>query len=336
MFITIIVPCYNEEAVIEATHTRLSSVCEEQTWDVEYLYINDGSCDQTEQLLDTLAMQDSSVRVLKFSRNFGHQAAVCAGLDHAHGDAAVIIDADLQDPPELIPTMVDMWQKGEGRIIYGKRTSRDGETWFKKWSAGAFYRLIDYLSDTPLPRDTGDFRLVDRKVIEAFKKLPERNKYIRGLFPWLGFKAVPLEYHRDARLAGETKYPLAKMLRLAFNGIFSFSRKPLQMATNLGVFNLVASLLLMVYVFVSYFSKQIESVPGWASTMLVLVFFSGIQLVSLGLLGAYVGRIFEEVKGRPEYVVEEEISCKRVNQIPNTVTLQKSSHQATEQQKLKA
>lgn len=305
MLISIIVPCYNEEDVIRQTHKRLLQMLALVDWDSEFIYINDGSQDATFSILREIHHDDDRIKVVSFSRNFGHQASVSAGLRYASGDAAVIIDADLQDPPELIPQMVQMWAAGEGLIIYGKRINRLGESFFKKFTANVFYRLLNRLSDIPIPLDTGDFRLVDRKVIDSFNTLPERNKYIRGLFPWLGYKSIPLEYEREARFAGETKYSLFRMLNLAGDGLLSFSRKPLQIATAVGLLNIVIALFLTCYVLVSFFSKSIEAVPGWASTLLVILFFSGVQLLSLGILGTYIGRIFEEIKGRPEFVVEE-------------------------------
>lgn len=305
VIVTIIVPCYNEEEVIVSTYERLISMASGVDWQAELLFVDDGSSDTTLGILENLRGSDTRVKIISFSRNFGHQAAVTAGLHHVTGDAAVIIDADLQDPPELIPRMVEMWQSGKGHIIFGKRRSRKGESIFKKITAKMFYRTLGSLSDTPIPLDTGDFRLVDRKVIDAFNKLEERNKYIRGLFPWLGFSSAPIEYDRDARLAGETKYPLRKMLSLAADGLLSFSSKPLRIATGFGILNIAVSLLLVVYVFVAYFSRSIETVPGWASTTLIIVFFSGVQLLGLGIMGAYIGRIFDEVKGRPEYVIDE-------------------------------
>jgi len=304
MRITIIVPCYNEEDVVEETVRRLANVADQVPWQSEFLFIDDGSRDKTLPLLERLHLADQRISIVSFTRNFGHQAAVSAGLHFAKGDAAVIIDADLQDPPEIIPDMVEKWKESDARIVFGRRRKRKGESLLKTGTARAFYRVLNRLSEIPLPLNTGDFRLLDRMVIDAFNALPERNKYIRGLFPWLGYKAVPLEYDRDARYSGTTKYPLGKMLKLAGDGMFSFSRKPLRIATFIGIVNIVVSLALVVYVFVAYFSKSIMTVPGWASTLLVIVFFSGIQLVSMGLLGAYIGRIFDEVKGRPEYVVE--------------------------------
>ncbi|MBI9099493.1 MAG: glycosyltransferase family 2 protein [Spirochaetaceae bacterium] len=305
MTISIIVPCYNEEEVINMTNTRLASVLDKMDLQSEIIYINDGSSDKTSSILSTFADEDSRIRVLSFSRNFGHQAAVSAGLQYCKGDAAIIIDADLQDPPELFPEMIRLWREGN-EVVYGQRLSRKGESGFKKWSAKMFYRTINRLSDIKLPLDTGDFRLVDRIVIDAFNNLPERDKYIRGLFAWLGFRQTPISYNRDERAAGETKYPLKKMIKFASNGIIAFSRKPLEIALQMGIVTLLISLGLTVYTFISYFLRPMTIVPGWASTLLVILFLGSVQLLSTGVLGKYIGRIYDETKGRPEYIISHD------------------------------
>lgn len=306
MKLTIIVPCYNEEQVISVTHERLVAMMDGTAWDCRILYINDGSHDDTPAILNNIAENDSRVTVIHFSRNFGHQAAVSAGLHRCEGELAAIIDADLQDPPELIPLMVAKLHEEGADIVYGKRRSREGEGWFKKQTSKAYYRILNALSDVPVPLDTGDFRVLNRAVIEAYRSLPERNKYIRGLFAWMGFKQIPFLYDRDARAAGETKYPLVKMLRLAGDGLVSLSRKPLVVSFRIGLFTLLLSLALAVYVFISYFSDRVEVIPGWASTMLIIIFFSGVQLLSIGILGVYLGRLYDEVKGRPEYIIRND------------------------------
>ncbi len=306
MKLTIIVPCYNEEQVIELTHKHLLDVINSAEWNTEILYINDGSQDNTLEILKELAKRDKNVSIINFSRNFGHQAAVSAGLHRCTGDYAAIIDADLQDPPELIPQMLEICIKEKANIVYGKRRSRQGESRLKKLTAKMYYRFLNRLSDVAVPLDTGDFRIVDRKVIEAYKKLPERNKYIRGLFAWMGFKQVAFLYDREERAAGETKYPLAKMLAFASDGLVSLSRKPLALSLRIGLFTILISLGLAVYVFISYFSNSISVVPGWASTILIIIFFSGVQLLSIGILGVYLGRLFDEVKQRPEYIIMDE------------------------------
>lgn len=303
MELTIIVPCCNEEEVIETTHRRLLKVIDSADWNGEILYVNDGSTDDTASLLRKFSKRDSRVFLISFSRNFGHQAAVSAGIHHCRGEYAAIIDADLQDPPELIPKMLALCLKEKSNMVYGRRRSRRGENRFKKWTANLYYRLLNRLSEYPIPLDTGDFRLIDRQVIEAYKSLPEKNKYIRGLFAWMGFKQVEFLYDRDARAAGKTKYPLVKMMRLATDGLVAISRKPLAVALNVGLIILVVSLILTFYVFVAYFSRNIAVVPGWASAILIIVFFSGAQLLTIGVLGVYLGRLFDEAKARPEYII---------------------------------
>ena len=307
MKLTIIVPCYNEEQVIELTHSRLLNITNKAPWDTEILYINDGSQDNTLKILKKLAAPDPKItNIISFSRNFGHQAAVSAGLHHCTGDFAAIIDADLQDPPELIPKMVELALIEKADMVYGQRRSRKGESQFKKLTAGVFYRFLNRLSDVPIPLDTGDFRVVNRKVIEAYKRLPERNKYIRGLFAWMGFKQIAFPYDREKRAAGETKYPLSKMLKFASDGLVALSRKPLEVSFKIGLFTIAISLVLAVYVFISYFSRNVEVIPGWASTTLIIIFFSGVQLLTIGIMGVYLGRLFDEVKQRPEYIIDEE------------------------------
>ena len=306
-FVSIIIPCFNEEEVLPETYRRVKQALQGD-WHkgVEVIFINDGSRDGTLSILKSLAEKDPDVRLLNFSRNFGHQAAVSAGVNYCSGDVAIIIDADLQDPPELFPDMVAMHLEKGANVVYGVRRERKGETWFKKQSAKWFYRILNRLSDVKLNVDTGDFRLVDRKVINAFKGLGEKNKYIRGLISWMGFRQEPIYYDRDPRLAGETKYPLSKMLKLASIGMFYFSKKPLKMAITLGVCSLVVGLILTVYVLVIQFSGRITT-PGWASTLITIIFFGGVQLVTIGVLGEYIGNILDEVKGRPEYLVEDAI-----------------------------
>ncbi|OQX29721.1 MAG: glycosyltransferase [Spirochaeta sp. LUC14_002_19_P3] len=303
--VSIIIPCFNEEEVISSTFNKLREVLSSVDWEAELIFVNDGSRDNTLNLLKKLRGEDTTVRILSFARNFGHQSAVSAGLKHAKGDAAIIIDADLQDPPELMNRMVEMWRAGQGKIIHGKRTARLRENLFKKITAKLFYRLINILSDVSLPLDTGDFRLIDRQVIDSFNQLPEHNKYIRGLFPWLGYKAVPLEYKRDPRTAGVTKYTMKKMTKLAANGLLSFSKKPLSISISIGMFSIIFAILFASYALLSYFSPKITAIPGWTSTLIVIIFFSGFQILILGILGSYIGMIFDEVKGRPEYVIEE-------------------------------
>lgn len=303
MKLTIIVPCYNEEQVIGATHRRLLKVIDNAHWDSEILYVNDGSTDDTVSMLSDFSNRDSRVSDISFSRNFGQQAAVSAGIHQSCGEYAAIIDADLQDPPELIPEMLALCLKEKANMVYGRRRIRKGENRFKKWTASLYCRLLNRLSEYPIPLDTGDFRLIDKRVIKTFKSLSEKNKYLRGLFAWMGFKQLEFLYDRDARAVGETKYPLTKMMRLATDGLIAISRKPLTVALHVGLVTVAVSLILALYVFVSYFSKYITTVPGWASVTLIIIFFSGVQLLTIGIIGTYLGCIFDEVKERPEYII---------------------------------
>jgi dolichol-phosphate mannosyltransferase len=311
--LSIIVPCYNEEEVIGETYRRLKHVLQESgIRNHELIFIDDGSRDQTFSLLKDIAGRDPLVVVLSFSRNFGHQPAVTAGLHHCTGDAAVIIDADLQDPPELIPQMVQKMFEEKANVVYAVRDERRGETLFKRLTASLFYRLINVLSDVPLPMNTGDFRLVDRRVIDEFCRLGEKNKYIRGLISWIGFKQVPISYVREPRFAGETKYPLSKMLRFATNALLYFTRKPLKMAMGLGFSSVIIGLFLTVYAVLSRLLYPETTISGWASTMIVIVFLGGVQLLTIGVIGEYIGSIFDEVKNRPQYIIDQTISSRKV------------------------
>ncbi len=303
--LSLIIPCYNEEAVIEHTAKRVAACNLE---DCEVVFINDGSTDSTLEKLKTLAAANNNIKIIDFSRNFGHQAAVSAGLHACTGNMAAILDADLQDPPELIFQMLTLMQKEKCNVVYGVRKSRKGESIFKKTTAKLFYRLINKMSEVPFPLDTGDFRLIDRKVINEFKKLKEKNKYIRGLISWVGFKQAPFYYERETRFAGETKYPLSKMISFAFTGILYFTKKPLKLAVALGSASVLLSLLMSVWVlFIKFFEPQ-RAVPGWASLLLAIIFMGGVQLLTLGILAEYTGSIFDEVKDRPEYIINETIN----------------------------
>lgn len=301
--LSIVVPVYNEQEVIDETFRRLSEVFKDYFMKVEYIFINDGSKDNTYFKLGQIAKNNPEVRIINFARNFGHQIAITAGMDYAKGDAVVIIDADLQDPPEVIKEMVEKWQEGY-EVVYGKRLQRDGETLFKKFTAKMFYRFLDSMTDVKLPVDVGDFRLIDRKVCDAMKCLPERSRYVRGLVSWVGFKQTSVEYKREKRFAGETKYPLKKMIKLAGDGIFSFSYKPLKLATFTGMIISAFSFIYLIIVLIQKFVKN-DVASGWASSMAVSLFFNGVMLIVLGIMGEYVGRIYEEVKARPLYIVGE-------------------------------
>ncbi|MBI5017575.1 MAG: glycosyltransferase family 2 protein [Deltaproteobacteria bacterium] len=301
--VSVVVPVYNEAEVIFESYKRLKRVLEGLDEPYELIFVNDGSRDATAVMLGCLCDTDPKVRLIDFSRNFGHQTAITAGMEHASGDAVVVIDADLQDPPEVIPEMIAKWREGYD-VVYGKRAERKGDTFFKRFTAAAFYRLLDRLTDVDIPVDTGDFRLIDRKVCDALKTVKERNRYVRGIVSWLGFKQTGVEFVREERFAGETKYPLRKMLRFAVDAITSFSHKPLKLSSYVGVaVSLGSFAYLAVVVYLKLFTTT--TVTGWASTMAVSLFFNGIVLMMLGILGSYVGRIYDEAKGRPLYVVRE-------------------------------
>ena len=302
--ISVVVPCFNEAPVIGETYRRLVQALEAIPHvDFELLFVDDGSHDSTLAQLHHLQASDSRVRVVALSRNFGHQMAVTAGLEHAGGDAVVLIDADLQDPPDVIEQMVARWRDGV-EVAYGVRGEREGESSFKVWTASAFYRWINRVSDVAIPLDTGDFRLMDRKVVDALLEMPERDRFVRGMVAWLGFRQEPVSYRRAARFAGTTKYPLAKMIRFAADGILSFSLVPLRLAIWMGFTAAGLALLGIVYALVLRLWTSIW-VPGWTLLFIGFSFIGGVQLVFLGIIGEYVGRVYGEVKRRPLYVVRE-------------------------------
>lgn len=306
MLISVILPCYNEAAVLREAQRRLSEVAEkiaEATF--EFIYVDDGSSDETAAVLHELCLGDNRVRGLRLSRNFGQQIATTAGLEHASGEAIVIMDADLQDPPELIEQMHARWREGY-HVAYAERAERAGETRFKLWSAKIFYRLVNRLSRVEIPADTGDFRLMDRKVVDALLRMPERDRFLRGMVSWVGFRQVAVPYRRDARFAGETKYPLLKMLRFAADAVVSFSFAPLRLAVWTGFLVLGIAITGIVWaLIVRFFYDPSNWVRGWASLFIAILFMGGVQLISLGIIGEYVGRIYGEVKQRPLYFVRE-------------------------------
>lgn len=306
--LSIVIPVLDEEGSIAETVNRLLVLRDKLAHEieVELVFVDDGSKDRSLSLLRDLAAHTASLKVISFSRNFGHQIAITAGIDLAAGDYVVVIDADLQDPPELIADMYRMALTGF-EVVYGKRRSRAGETVFKKATAAIFYRLLNYMCDIDIPADTGDFRLMSRKAVDAFKQLRERHRFVRGMVPWLGYKAAPLEYDRAERVAGETKYPLAKMLVLAANAVLSFSSKPLTLAIRLGFLTILAGIAWGAYMLYLKLFTNIP-VPGLTAVLLTVVIFSGVQISLIGLVGEYIARIFEEVKGRPLYVVAETIN----------------------------
>jgi dolichol-phosphate mannosyltransferase len=304
MLLSIVVPCYNEQEVIGETVRRLREFCSAvDDLDVELLFVDDGSRDDTRRLLRGFAKADPRIKVIGFARNFGHQVAVTAGIDAARGDAVVLIDADLQDPPEVVHQMVAKWREGYD-VVYGTRTERAGESAFKIATARAFYRLLNRLSDVPIPLDTGDFRLMSRTVVETLRAMPERDRFVRGMVSWVGFRQVALPYRRAERFAGETKYPLGKMLRFATDGVLSFSTKPLQISVAMGMISAIFALVGIVYALSLRLFTSIW-VEGWTALMIAVLFIGGVQLISIGILGEYIGRIYNEIKRRPLYVVEE-------------------------------
>ncbi len=302
MLLSVIVPLYNEEEIVAKTF----QVLEEELKNVEHelIFVNDGSKDKTREILESLLPSTPYNKLVNFSRNFGHQAAFSAGLDKATGDAVVIIDGDLQDPPSLIHEMLEKWREGY-QVVYAQRNKRAGETIFKKFTAFAFYRLIGKLTSIDIPPDTGDYRLMDRCVVDQLKNLPERSRFLRGLVCWVGFKKIGVKYDRAERTAGTSKYPLKKMVRLALDGITGFSSSPLKISFYMGIFATLVGFGVFVWSIIEKIMSPATTVPGWASLMTVIVFFSGVQLMTIGILGEYIGRIYDEVKQRPLYIEDK-------------------------------
>ena len=300
--LSLVIPTFNEEEVIEETHRRIRKVMDSLNKTYEIIYINDGSFDNTKKLIENITLTDKAARLISFSRNFGHQAAVFAGIAEAKGDAVIILDADLQDPPELIPDMVLKWEEGFA-VVNGRRIKREGENIFKKLSAKIYYRLLNLITTTKIPVDVGDFRLLDRKVCDVIKNLPDKNPYIRGLVSWAGFKQTEICYERSGRFAGETKYSLKKMLRLAGDGIVSFSARPLKLSAYLGAAITLLSLAGTAAFFVRYIMRGGGSLVPFM--FLALFLLNGLILIILGIMGEYIGRIFDQAKNRPLYIIEE-------------------------------
>jgi len=299
----VIVPAFNEQPVIEETYKRLKKVMDGIGEPYELIFVNDGSSDRTGEILERIHHTDPHLKAIHFSRNFGHEAATTAGLDHASGQCIIIIDADLQDPPEIIPEMIEKWKQGY-EIVYGKRKQRKGESTLKKTTSALFYRFLQRMTEIDIPADVGDFRLIDRKVCNALKHMREKNRYMRGIISWVGFRQTAIEFVREERWAGETKYNLKKLLRLAWDAITAFSYKPLKIATYLGfALSGISFIYLLVVICEKLFTQK--TVPGWASIMVINLFFNGIVLIMLGLLGEYIGRIFEETKNRPLYIIHK-------------------------------
>jgi dolichol-phosphate mannosyltransferase len=300
---SVIAPIYNEKENLSELHRRISDVMEKTRKPWELILVDDGSTDGSTDMIHELAQKDKHVRPVIFARNFGHQIAITAGWDYARGDAVVVIDADLQDPPELILEMAEKWREGY-EVVYAVRAEREGESWFKLWTASLFYRLIFRITDVKIPLDTGDFRLMDRKVVDVLKSMRERHRFPRGMSAWVGFKQIGVEYKRAARVAGETKYPFRKMFRLALNAVTSFSYFPLQVATFVGF--LAAGIAIIAIPIVVYMRiTGSQAFFGQATTLIAVLFLGGVQLISLGILGEYIGRLYDEAKGRPLYIVRE-------------------------------
>ena len=304
--LSIVMPCFNEGKVIRETHGRLTSVLEQISgFAYEVIYVDDGSVDDTLDILRDLQSSDQRVRVVSLSRNFGHQIAVTAGLRSALGDVVGIMDADLQDPPEVLPEMLERWHGG-AEVVYGVRTVREGETAFKRWTSAIFYRFLASLSEISIPLDTGDFRLMDRKVVDAFLEMPERDRFVRGMVAWIGFRQEPVRYRRLARVAGESKYPFGKMLRTAVGAVLSFSPAPLRLMLWWGFAASGLALAGIAYALVVRLFTD-AWVSGWALTFITILFFGGMQLAALGLIGEYLARIYAETKRRPLYLVKERL-----------------------------
>jgi polyisoprenyl-phosphate glycosyltransferase len=309
--VSVVSPVYQEEAGIEEFHRRLMACLRSLDGDLDHevVYVNDGSTDRSLDLLQKLVADDHHVRVVDLSRNFGHQVALSAGVDHARGDAVVVIDSDLQDPPEVIPEMIEKWREGF-KVVYGVRMSRAGETRFKLFTSKMYYGLMDRVSEVPLPRQAGDFRLLDRKVVDVLDRMPERNRYVRGMVAWVGFPQCAVEYERDPRFAGTTNYTFRRMVRLALDGLTSFSERPLRLATQLGVIVTALSFAFAAWTIIATIVDPDGSSRGWPSLMAVVLFLGGVQLLCVGVLGEYVGRVYRETKGRPLYVVSTVIDSR--------------------------
>jgi polyisoprenyl-phosphate glycosyltransferase len=299
---SLVVPIYNEEAVLPILLRRLDALLDRLDGPAECLFVDDGSSDAGSIVCEAKARADKRYRYIRLSRNFGHEVAITTGMDRASGDAVIVMDADLQDPPEIVLDMAAKWREGF-QVVYAERLSREGESRFKLWSADLFYRLMAKLSAVDIPRNVGDFRLVDRKVVDCFRAMPERDRFVRGMFAWLGFKQTSVQFHRPPRAAGDTKYPLYKMMRLAVTGVVSFSDAPLRLALWAGM---GVSVLAMVYGcwVIAMWLAHADLARGWSSSIIVTAFLCGANMMMTGIMGLYVGRIYAEVKGRPLYVID--------------------------------
>jgi dolichol-phosphate mannosyltransferase len=320
--LSIVVPCYNEEACLGMLHERLTAAARGAAGDdYEIVLINDGSSDKSWPIMRELSASDRHVVAINLSRNHGHQLALTAGLDLARGDLILVIDADLQDPPELLPKMIETMRREEADVVYGVRESRAGETAFKKATAHGFYRLLARATDVDIPLDAGDFRLISRRALDVLLAMPEQARFIRGMVAWIGFKQVPILYHRDERFAGETKYPLSKMVRFALDALTGFSSAPLKLASHAGLALSVGSVLIILYILAGWVAGR--SIPGWTSLMLVVVVLGAVQMFVLALMGEYIGRLYNEAKRRPLYIVQEIAGAKdrtgRLGQVADAI-----------------
>lgn len=305
---SLVIPLYNEEEVIHETIKRVTAVMSNKEFEYEILFVNDGSKDKTEEIVKGYCKEDSHMKLISLSRNFGHQTAITAGMDHAGGDAIIVMDADLQDPPEVVLKMIDKFNEGYD-VVYAIRAKRKGETFFKKFTAKVFYRFLKSMCDVDIPVDTGDFRLISRQVSDVLKSLTERNRYVRGLVSWVGFKQTGIYYEREERFAGETKYPLKKMLKLSVDGITSFSTKPLKLSEWVGSIMAVIGFIYAIVIIIQKIAGT-NMQAGWASTIIAILIIGGIQLMMLGIAGEYIARIFDESKNRPLYIVKEKVNMK--------------------------
>jgi dolichol-phosphate mannosyltransferase len=331
---SIVIPVLNEAPVLPALLARIDALMDGLDGTSEVIFIDDGSTDETPELLKARALVDPRYRLVQLSRNFGHQAAISAGMDLAEGQAVIIMDADLQDPPEVVFELVAKWREGY-QIVYAQRTTRQGDGWFKRWSAHLFYAALRGITSVDIPRNVGDFRLVDRRVIEAFRTMRERDRFVRGMFGWLGFRQTAVPFERPGRAAGVTKYPLVKMVRLAMNGVISFSDAPLQLALWIGFAVSSGALLFGLYVIASALMGRHGLVAGWASTIVVVSFLCGLNMMLTGVVGLYVGRIHAEVKGRPLYVVNEQVGSSPVARAEPSPDVPEGLPEALADQRLK-
>lgn len=312
---SLVLPIFNEEAVLPALLARLDKLLDRLEGNAEVIFVDDGSHDRSADIIAKKAAEDNRYRLVSLSRNFGHQIAITAGMDLAGGDAVIVMDSDLQDPPELVLEMIAKWRSGF-QIVYAQRRSREGESTFKRWSASLFYRILRKLAAVEIPANVGDFRLVDRKAVEIFRSMRERDPFVRGMFAWMGFRQTAVEYDRPARATGETKYPVRKMMGLALHAVLGFSEVPLRLALWSGFFISFAAGLSSLYIFALALYDH-TLVQGWASTMVVISFFSGVNLFMIGVVGLYVGRIHTEVKRRPLYVIERTVGLELDSAIPD-------------------